>query len=396
LRKPFPKIIFLNQVSGRLFRELASGLADEFGFCTIYTKYDKFSEIFQVSPNLKVNEAPEYHRGNICRRIFDWLFYFLYVFFKTIQSSKESLLFIVSNPPFLPLVGYILKKMRGQNYVVLVYDIYPDLAINLYQTKSDSFISRIWIRFNRIIWDNSAAVITIGEKMAINLHRYFEPQNTKLGKLAVIPNWADASFIKPMPKEENWFAKQYNQIGKFTVLYSGNLGATHDIETMLAAAKCFKYTSGIEFIIIGEGFKRALIEETMNREVLDNILLLPYQSENVLPFSLAVADVAIVTLAKGAEGLSVPSKVYYAMASGAALLSICSGDNELRRLVEENKCGLCIEPGDVQGFSCAIEKFYRYPDFLNSCKYNSRRAMERDYNINNIKKYKEILEQFIN
>jgi len=391
-----PQIIFLNQVSGKLFQELAEGLAGSVdGQCLLYTGSDKSNEIKSTS-NLKIIKAPGYHRGNYYFRLLDWFKYFWFVFWSVLKQTSSTLIFIVSNPPFLPLIGYLMKKLRGQHYVVLIYDIYPDLAIYLGKMSRQGFLTRIWHWFNKVAWQNSEAIFTIGDDMAIKLESKFNANHTRLGHIAVISNWVDHNFIKPLPKEKNWFAQQYGQVNKFTVLYSGNLGATHDLETIVAAAKELRYVNKIQFLIIGDGYKRVYIDKFINREKLSNILLLPFQPENVLPFSFTTGDIALVTLSKGVEGLSVPSKVYYAMASGSALLCISSGNNELKTIIKKHQCGLSVESGDVEGLVSAIKRFSEDSTFLKNCKSNARKAVKIYYTKKNIEKYRKILVNELN
>jgi len=120
-------------------------------------------------------------------------------------------------------------------------------------------------------------------------------------------------------------------------------------------------------------------------------LLLPFQAENVLPYSLTTGDVTVITLSKGVEGLSIPGKVYYAMAGGSALLCISSGNNELKNIVDKHQCGISVEPGDVEGFVSAIKRFYQDHVFLKSCKENARKAVESHYTKKNVGEYEKIL-----
>jgi glycosyltransferase involved in cell wall biosynthesis len=386
-----PQIIFLNQVSGRLFQELAEELAGSVDSqCILYTGSDKSNKIKSTS-NLKIIKAPEYHRGNYYSRLLDWFKYFWFVFWSVLKQPSSTLIFIVSNPPFLPLIGYLMKKLRGQPYVVLIYDIYPDLAIYLGKISRQGPLAWMWRWFNKGAWQNSEAVFTIGDDMAIKLEGMFKANRTQLGHVAVISNWVDHNFIKPLSKEKNWFAQKYGQVNKFTVLYSGNLGATHDLETILEAAKELGNFKDIQFLIVGDGYKRAYIEKFIDQEKLSTILLLPFQAESVLPYSLTTGDVAVITLSKGVEGLSVPGKVYYAMAGGSALLCISSGNNELKTIIKNHQCGISVEPGDVEGFVSVIKRFYEDPVFLKSCKENARKAVESYYTKKNIGKYREIL-----
>ena len=72
---------------------------------------------------------------------------------------------------------------------------------------------------------------------------------------------------------------------------------------------------------------------------LKNVLLLPYQKKEILPFSLGAADIGIVTLSEGAENISVPSKTYYTLAAGSAIIALASLESELALLIEKYNCG---------------------------------------------------------
>ena len=70
--------------------------------------------------------------------------------------------------------------------------------------------------------------------------------------IVVVPTWVDAEQIKPLPKEQNWFAVQHGQMGKLTVLYSGNLGLSHGLDTVVAAARELGSRPDVHFMIIGQ------------------------------------------------------------------------------------------------------------------------------------------------
>ncbi|KKL81786.1 hypothetical protein LCGC14_1991270, partial [marine sediment metagenome] len=67
--------------------------------------------------------------------------------------------------------------------------------------------------------------------------------------------------------------------------------------------------------------------EQVRRKALPNVTLLPFQPFDVLPLSLASADCVITCLDEGYEGLSVPSKTYYALAAGADRLDAAKDDD---------------------------------------------------------------------
>ena len=151
-------------------------------------------------------------------------------------GSSKSLLFMVTMPPFLGFVGLVFKKIRKQKYVVLVYDILPDALVSG-GFIGDGFLVKRWRQLNRVVLNNADAVITIGEYMADNLNKDYNASKTTLGYTAVIHNWEDVDLIKPLQKSDNPFIKEHNLENKFIVMYSGNIGATHDVETLIEAAK---------------------------------------------------------------------------------------------------------------------------------------------------------------
>jgi glycosyltransferase involved in cell wall biosynthesis len=387
-----PRVLFLNQVAGPLFRELAEDVAVTVGRCLLLTGHST-EAARQIGPALEVVAAPDYDRRGLVRRAVSWLAYFIVALRLVFRVPRDTLLFIVSNPPFLPLAGWLARSLRGQRYVVLVYDVYPTLLENLGHLKRNGVVARLWRWFNRLTWRKAERIFTIGNYMAANIQAMLPP-GTASNLIEVIPNWADGEFIKPLPKQQNWFARQHSRADRLTVLYSGNLGSTHDIETLLKVASLLKGDATIEFLIIGSGAKWPLVQQTIAAEGLTNVTLLPFQPEKDLPFTLTVGDVAIVSLEKGIEGLSVPSKTFYAMASGAALLGIARRPNEVTEIIEKHECGLVVEPGDVRALTQAIRRFQQDRDFLLKCQQRSRAAMERHFSRANTGRYAAALRPY--
>ena len=144
-------------------------------------------------------------------------------------------------------------------------------------------------------------------------------------------------------------------------------------------------------MIIGEGSKKKIIEQRIHQEHLSNITLLPFQPEDVLPYSLSTGDIAVMSLDRGAEGLMVPSKTYYAMAAGCALLGVVAADNELTRIIDNHGCGKKVIPGDVAGMVEAIIAFQKDQKLLAQCRKNARDAVEKLYTRQNTNLYIKIL-----
>lgn len=393
MKTRFPKIVFLNQVTGRLFKELAEDLSERFGPSVLYTGD---ANVKRVHPNLEIVLGPNYIRKSALTKAGSWMLYATCATWFLTQLKGNPLVFFVSNPPFLSLIGPIFSKLRQMKYVVLVYDIYPDAFERFGRISEGGIVANGWRMMQRFFLERAMAVFTIGECMAERLERSYDPKKTLVGQTIIIHNWADHEFIKPIPKKENPFAMEYGLCDTFNVMYSGNLGEVHDLDTMLDTAKMFREDQRVRFVVIGEGYNKPMIEKKIREEGLQNVLMLPLQPEERLPFSLSCADLSVVSLRRGGEGVSFPSKVYYNMAAGCALLIVASGRTGLKDIVQKHRCGFILEQGDIYGFTKAIMSCLEDPKMLQDMKIRARKAIEEEYNRQNqTRKYIEVIEKII-
>lgn len=364
--------ILLNQVAGPLFRELAADLAGELGGVTLATGHAR--DFARALPaEVEVRAGPDYDRRSNWRRAWSWMRFFFFALKEVWRRDSASPLLIVSNPPFLPLVGWLAAVFRRQPYVVLIYDFYPGLLERLGKISTDGWLAKIWRWFNRCTWSRARFIVTIGEHMAANVRRE-HPRNGP--DIRVISNWVDTQFIRPLDKAENAFACRHGQREVRTVLYAGNLGHTHDLDSVLDAAAAMRTDTRWKFLIVGEGARRGAIARRIDQEQLSNVTLLPFQLESELPQLLATGDVAVVTYLPGVEGYIVPSKTYYSLAAGSALLVLARFPNEVSALVAEAHCGITVDPRDAPAIVNWLARCGREPDTLAQCRRNARGVAE--------------------
>nr|MBC8485150.1 glycosyltransferase family 4 protein [Bacteroidota bacterium] len=313
------------------------------------------------------------------------------VLISTIRDKPRLVLF-VSNPPFVPFIGFLLKLLSAQRYAILVYDIYPDILIGLNHISETSIITRIWSRANKVVYENSVAVVTIGDRMANTLENSFDSSKTFTGKVDVIHNCANSDQFKPIPKESNTFAVEYNQIDKLTVMYSGNFGYSHSFENIVNVAKKLIKDETINIFLIGGGSRKNSIISEIQIKNLVNIICLPYQDDIVFPKALASADIALITMTAGSEELMVPSKIYYSMAVGSALIGITNNNSELAKIIKDNECGVVVSPDSVEELYDAILLLKKDSSLLNLYRENAYNSFVDNYNQNiMIERYNEII-----
>ncbi len=263
------------------------------------------------------------------------------------SARKNDIVLLTTAPPFLSVVGYIANLLLGVSYVCLVYDLYPDVAIELGVISERHPIAKFWNKVNSLVWQRSHKIVVLSETMKARIAAKHPEVESKI---SVIHNWANADWIKPITKQQNWFACLHGIDRTFTVLYSGNLGRCHDLDTILGAIKLLK-DKPIQFVFIGAGAKHEICQQTATELKLNNCTFLPYQDRKNLPYSLTACDLALVSIAPGLEGVVAPSKLYGIMAAGRVIAAICEPHSYLRELIYDAECGACFDNNDSESLA---------------------------------------------
>ena len=370
------RLIMLNQMAGPLFCELAEGLSNEFVDGVVLHTGHPDAKNINSSGNIQLITAPEYNRKSRLTRGLTWVRYLISTTKLILFSKKSDGFLLSSNPPILGIWFWLLNFFKKNPYMVLVYDIYPDVLIEMSVVQQSNIIVKIWNWLNKKVYRDAKSIVTLGKHMA---KRLSTSNDLSLSKISIVPPWVDTDFIKPLAYENNPLAKNFNPGGKHIVLYSGNMGVSHDIDTMLGAVKQLRKRDDILFLFIGGGDKYQAVVDYQKSHQLDNIAIYPYQEESDLPYTMALASISLVALDGGAQELMIPSKVFYYMAAGSAVIGICSGESELNDIINTCDCGVCMEPGDPQNLADKIEKLLQNPKELDAYRYNSRKLVIDTY-----------------
>ena len=373
------KITLFNQVSGPLFIDIANAYLEKYEEVILITGNIE-PTYARLDDKIKVIRKIKYKRNKAYLRIATWLIFYLQCFLYLLFNKEHGRVLYVTNPPILPFLGGVFSRKKVLNFSVLIYDIYPDALLNFGYVKPDSFLYTYFEKMNKKSYNLASEVITISSKMKKVIAR-----SVNENKIKVIHPWVDTTFIKPLKKNENWFVKKHGLIDKKVIMYSGNMGLTHDLMTLIQAAKELqKIENSFHFLFIGDGTQKESLQNFKKNHNLINVSFLPYQDPEVLPFSFASADFGVVSLGSGAEGLSVPSKTFYLLSAGAAIIAITESGSEIESLINENKCGISIRPKDQN----KLIKFLlnsKEKD-INVNKFNSR-ALSKKFTKENAKQF---------
>jgi glycosyltransferase involved in cell wall biosynthesis len=283
---------------------------------------------------------------------------------------RKTPIFATTTPPIVVIMLWLIYKLKRHPYIVLEWDIYPQIASVMGMFSSRNPIYRVWYGLHGLALRQAQAVITISDGMANELQQMAKrPIN-----LIVISNWADTNRFRPIPRATNLFAQAHHITDQLVISYSGNMGETHAIETILEVVKALTHRDDILFIINGTGSKRKLVEDAVGSGQYPNLRLLGWIEDADYPNLLACMDVSCVTLATGYGTLSLPSKTYNALASGNALLTISDESSDLANLVHTYSCGKNFSPDEVNYIVAWLESLADNREQLRAYQQASREA----------------------
>ena len=88
----------------------------------------------------------------------------------------------------------------------------------------------------------------------------------------------------------------------------------------------------------------------------------------------------------------VPSKVFYYLAAGSAVIGISKNENELKDIIENNQCGVNVEPKNPQELANIILRTVNNKEKLNFFQQNARKTSVEQYSKKSgIEKFKQVL-----
>ena len=329
-----------------------------------------------LDPGVILHRGPAYDRSSAGSRLWSWARFTVAASWRLLRTGRRVPALVVTNPPLMPLAAWLLHRVQGRRFGLLEWDIYPQVLEVTGLAGRRNLPARLWRACHRRALRSASLVVTIGEGMAAVLREMAGDPGLDV---AVIPNWVDTDRIRPLVREENAFARAQGLEDRLVVVYSGNLGATHAIETVVRVAEELRDTDGILVLVIGEGAKRSVVEKAIAAGRAPSLRLLPRQPEAVFPQALAAAQIGIVTLAAGQEGLSMPSKTYDLMAAGAAILGISRPPNDLAATIERHGCGANFCPESAVAIAAWIRGLAADRAGLERLRRASRQAAVEHY-----------------
>ena len=387
--------------TAQIATDLAIGLTEKGFAVSVYTgqpAWDKSERLpgREVHRGVEINRAfsRKLSRDGQGSRLSNGVSVAVSTLLKMLTRKKPDVMLVDSTSPFLMTVTWVLSKLRGVPYGVIVHDVYPEIAITVGVVGEKSMYARVWRAVYRRVYRSASRVVVLGRHMGQVVGSSLP--NVQADKLIEIPNWADGDAIVPRSSDENPMRQELGLAKKLVVMYSGNMGVSHDMETLVDAADRLRDRDGVRFLFIGEGGRKDMVADLVRTKRLDNVTLLPYQPVERLPISLTCGDISLVTLERGMEGLSVPSKVYSSLAAGLAVIAVMGSNSEISDIIESHRCGYRVDQGDTDALVQAITTLEEDRHLLADMKQRARDGFDSGYSRElGVERYASMLDEIL-
>jgi putative colanic acid biosynthesis glycosyltransferase WcaI len=298
-------------------------------------------------------------------RVLNYLAFAILAIPAGLKANKHDVAVCVWPPVTTAIAAWLVTRLRRSPLVMNVQDVYPD---SIFRNKLAARLNRA---LERLVL-RSAAGVTV---LSPGLKRAVIDRGARGPSVAVIPMWTDVDGIRPGPKE-NSFRQEHQLQGKFVVLYAGNLGAFSGVEIVLDAAVLLKDQDHIRFFIVGRGHARDRLVQKAADLNLSNLTFMDTRPREELSAMLAAADIALVTLNPLLATTNIPSKAFTIMASARPVLAAMNSENEIARIITEQRCGWCVPPDRPQDLARAIQHASDRASDLEEMGMRARRFVE--------------------
>ncbi|MBX3728254.1 MAG: glycosyltransferase family 4 protein [Candidatus Sumerlaeia bacterium] len=296
-------------------------------------------------------------RARFRHRLVGFVSFMAGAFWRAHRLPRPDVVVTLTTPPLVSLLGAWIKQVRRTSFVYWVMDIYPEIAERAGVLRRMGPINPIWSRLAGLGYAAADRLVVLGSDMRDVL----SARGVAASKIEVLPNWAHADLIHPVPPETNAFRRQHLRPGQFTVMYSGNMGACHTFCSLFRVLPQLNGKDAFDFLFVGSGRKQGELVEKLGG-LGDRVRFLPYQERESLSESLSAPEAHLVTLDPRFDGLLVPSKIYGIMAAARPILFIGSEDNDVARTIREARCGVRVPPEDPEAMMAALRAMAADPE----------------------------------
>lgn len=357
------RIVLINQAANYLTIGFANAFNQRFDKVALITG-GVHEQGEELDPDIEISWINRWYERPAWKKASSYLIALARMWLLLLTKYRRYEVFFVSVPP----MGYLLNLILPHRFSMVIWDVYPDI-FKITGMQETHPVYKLWSALNRRSFRKAWRVFTISEAMVDSLSQYVDKD-----RVIVHPIWSIFQENSRTPSGNNHFIREHGLDGKFIVQYSGNIGVTHNVEALIHVAELLKDDKRILVQVIGRGPRQPVIERLIRERGLKNVQMLPFQSDEMFPYSLSAADLGVVILHDSVSKGSVPSKAYNLMSFGIPSLYIAAPDSQLALYARDFGHARCISAGDVDAIADFIRQLASDEVLQGKMRHSSEQA----------------------
>jgi len=273
------------------------------------------------------------------------------------HSGKQDLVLATSPPLLVGITGHLISKIKRIPFIFEVRDLWPESAIDM-KILNNRLAIRLAYWLERFIYRNADKINVLTPAFKEALLR----KGVASSKIVMISNGADLDIFRPGAKE-NRVREKYGWDKRFVVMYIGAHGLANHLIQLVEVARESREHEDILFVLVGDGMEKLKLVSKAKEYGLKNIQFIDSQPKSQIASFVNASDVCTAVLKKVDIFKTVyPNKVFdYMSCAKPVIIAI---DGEARRLIEDARAGIYVEPENIEEFKKAVLKLY---NSLNLC-----------------------------
>lgn len=290
-----------------------------------------------------------------------------------LSRARVSLFMTQTNPPLIVPVVALVALLRRTPLVIIAQDVYPEVLFASGVSRPGSLSGRLLARLFAWAYGRARFVVVLGPCMRERmLHKGVHPE-----RIMTISNWA-TGVLRCERGAANPLRTEWGLTRRFVVLYSGNIGVGHEFDTFLrGVAHAARRHAELAVVFIGAGSRLSELRTQVHDLGLESrVSFRDFVPAEALPISMGIADLALVTLRSGFEGVLVPSKLFGYMARGIPTLYV-GPRSDISAAIEAADCGACCASGDDVAVAQTLCRAMESAALLERWSQSARSSYER-------------------
>ena len=308
----------------------------------VLKEYKKKEHRDEVINGVRVIRCHEHGRGhNAFHLVWNYYSYALSAKRKVRKLEKDfDVVFIAQlSPVMMAWPGIKYAKKNKVKTLLYCYDLWP-ASLSAGGIKKNSLVYKHFKKVSNKVY-SSVDHICVTSKSFIDYFK--EEHNIDEKKISYLPPYCEDIYqnIETIPHEG------------FNFVFAGNIGKMQSVETIIKAANHLKDRKDIKIHIVGDGRDFDNCKKLAEELKTDNVIFYGRRPIEEMPKFYSMADAMLVTLAKDElVTKTLPGKVQSYMMAGKPIIGAADGETQI--VINDAKCGYCVNSEDYEGLSKAI------------------------------------------